>query len=59
LIDKAELKEMFESRLRTVDSRHFDAPQRERDRIRGEIKRMIQNIEPAKPVAADEYQGDF
>ena len=50
---------MFESRLRTVDSRHFDAPQRERDRIRGEIKRMIQNIEPAKPVAADEYQGDF
>jgi hypothetical protein len=72
--DLVELRALFVERLATVDQRHADNPggQRERERIKREITKMIAHIDNGAtfqgligarvltmPPAPDDYHGDF
>jgi len=58
-----ELQELFQKRLATVDQRHSGQTEKERTRIKGEITRMLKNIDGGTPqlpkIADDEYRGEF
>lgn len=41
-----------------MDYRHSDKPDKERERIRGEVKRMLGNIDKPKE-SEDDYRGEF
>jgi hypothetical protein len=63
--DVIDLRSMLVDRLATVDQRHADSwgGDKERSRIKGEIKRMIELIDRGKTVqqivGAEPYHGEF
>jgi hypothetical protein len=62
-----EMRALFVSRLATVDKRHAEAPPKERERIKGEIGRMIGadmhgligERSPQLPFGEEPYHGEF